>query len=97
MTLPGAVPGTKRLGSDLGSHTQSTTASAKCVPFGTTSRHHVDDSHNGISIVAIAPSCCSFRQTLPTIMYGQCIQAISSLQSYAKAFTPPDRLHQCNE
>ena len=67
--LPGAVPGTKRSGSDLGSHTQSTTStSAKCATSGATSLHHVADSHNGISIVAIAPSCSSFLQTLPTIL-----------------------------
>ncbi len=66
--LPGAVPGTKRSGPDLGSHTQSTTASAKCATSGATSLHHVADSHNGINIVAIAPSCYSFLETLSTIL-----------------------------
>ncbi len=78
--LPGAVPGTKRSGSDIGSHTQSTTASSKCATSGATSLHHVADSHNGINIVAIDPSFSSFLQTLPPILQGQCIQAGSPLQ-----------------
>ena len=68
MVLPGAVPGTNRSGSDLGSHTQLTTASAKWDPSGTTRLHHEADSHDGINIVAITMSCCSFRHTLSTIL-----------------------------
>jgi hypothetical protein len=64
----GAEPGTKRSGSDMESHTQSTAASAKCAPSGTTSLHNLADSHNGIIIVVVAPSCYSFRHTLPTIL-----------------------------
>ncbi len=68
MVLQGAVPGIHKSGSDLGSHTQSTTASAKCTPSGTTSLHHVADSHDGISIVVVTMSCCSYRHTMSTIM-----------------------------
>ena len=68
MALPGAVPEMKRLVSDLGNHTQSTTASAKCAASSANSLHHVADSHIEIAIVAIAPSFCNLLQTLITIL-----------------------------
>ena len=43
--LPGPTPGTKMEGSILGSQTQSTIVSTKCVASGTRSVHHVADSY----------------------------------------------------
>ena len=73
--LAGPTPGTNKVGSNLGSHTQSTTASAKWIASGTKSVHQVADSHSGTSSVAVAASLSSFRHTLPISLNGQLIQA----------------------
>ncbi len=66
MSLPlGPTPGTNKVGSILGSHTQSTAASAKWIAFGTRSVHQVADSHSGTSNVAIIASFFNFRHNLP--------------------------------
>jgi len=78
MFLPtGPTPGTNKVGSIMGSHTQSTTASTKCLASGTKSVHQVADTHIGTSGVAIVASLYSFRQTLPIDLKGQLIQTDS--------------------
>ena len=98
MSLPaGPTPGTNKAGSNLGSHTQSTTASAKWIASGTRSVHQVADSHSGTSSVAIAASLSSFRHTLPINLNGQFIQADSPPQLNANALTPAVPRHQWRE
>jgi hypothetical protein len=49
---PGAIPASNRVGSSLGSQTQSTALSEKWLVSRHTSCHHGADSHKRISIVA---------------------------------------------
>jgi hypothetical protein len=71
-SLPvGQTPGTNKVGSILGIHTQSTTALAKWIASGTKSVYQMADSHNGTSGVATVASLCSFRHTVPISLYGQ--------------------------
>jgi hypothetical protein len=81
----GADPGTKRSGSLLSSHTQSTTSLARWTESGTTSLHHVEKSQKGTIIFATTRFWRNFRQALTNILQGQLTQATSSLLSKAKS------------
>ena len=83
----GPTPGTNKVGSIMGSHTQSTTASMKWIESGNKSVHQVADSQNGTTSVATAASLCSFRHTLPISMNGPLPQADSPPQLNANALT----------
>ena len=94
MSLPfGPTPGRNKADSVIGSHAQSTTASAKWIAPGTKSVHQVADSHNGTSSVATAASLCSFRHTLPLSLNGPLPQVDSPPQLNANALTPAVRRH----
>ena len=64
--LPGDVPATNKAGSSPGSHTQSTTHSAKWAASGQTSCQHGADSQRGISIEADPLCSLNVLQTFPT-------------------------------